>query len=444
MKWKEISKYLGLFIFAVAVIAVYKTFDNIGVVFGWLGHLVTIVRPFIIGFVIAYILMLPCRFIERKLENQKNEWLKKHRRPIAVVIIYAAFVLIITLVLFAIIPSIVSSLVDFYNNLPGLIEDFVNWFNSLNLGVTIGKNSLSQLFDNEYFSIQNLLKFFDRANMNRYARSVKSIGSGVAHVFMGVIVSVYMLLDRANLKNSLIRLSRVLFKEKTRSFIAKYLRRINDFVNKYIYCMVIDAIIIFVLAAIVLSIERVEYAPLLGLMLGVFNLIPYFGAIIATATIGIITVFTGSLTLAIVAVISMIVLQQVDANFIQPRLLAGSLKVKPLWVIFAVLVGGGLCGAVGIFMAVPIAALCRSIILDFMENREAKAGIPSPPREQPEEPKKPKRHILPKRKKGKDSEGASQNQTGTEAKPEPESNIETKPKPETETEKENKNQKESE
>ncbi len=393
MKWKDVSKYLGLFVFAVAVIAVYKTFDNIGTIFKWLGGLVTLVRPFIIGFVIAYILMAPCRFIEKFLEKRGNKWLKEHRRPIAVVTIYAAFILMIVLVLVAIVPAIVSNLIDFYNNLPELIGEFVNWFNALDLGVTLGENTLSQLFENEYFSVQQLLKFFDLANMNRYAQGVINFGSGVVHVFMGLIVSIYMLLDRANLKRGLARLSRDIFKEKTRSFVLKYLRRINEFANKYIYCMLVDAVIIFVLGFLVLTVEGVKYAPLLGLMLGVFNLIPYFGAIIATAAIGVITVFTGSLTLAIVAVVSMIVVQQLDANLIQPKLFAGSLQVKPLWVIFAVFVGGGLCGTIGIFLAVPIAALGRSIIIDFMEYREAKAGIPSPPREEEPPLKKHKHHI---------------------------------------------------
>ncbi len=394
MKWKDLSKYLSLFIFAVAVIAVYKTFDNIGVIFAWFDNILHLLRPFIIGFAISYVLVSPCRFIEKLLLRQKNNWLKERRRAVSVIVIYALFLIIIVLVLVTIIPAIVSNLVDFYNNLPALIGDFVNWFNSLNLGITLGENTLSQLFENEYFSVQQLLKFLDLANMNRYAQGVMSVGSGVVHVFMGLIVSIYILLDRANLKSGLARLSRVVFKDKTRGFLVKYLRRINEFANKYIYCMLVDAIIIFVAGFIVLSIEGVKYAPLLALMLGVFNLIPYFGAIIATATIGIITVFTGSLTLAVVAVISMIVLQQLDANFIQPKLFAGSLQVKPFWVIFAVLLGGGLFGTIGIFLAVPIAALGRSILIDFMEYREEKAGIPSPPRDE-ENAEKPKHvHLI--------------------------------------------------
>ena len=136
--------------------------------------------------------------------------------------------------------------------------------------------------------------------------------------------------------------------------------------------MLVDAIIICVAAFIILSVEGVQYAPLLAIMLGAFNLIPYFGAIAATVIVGIITAFTGSFTLAIIAVVSMIVLQQLDSNLIQPKLFSGSLQVKPFWVIFGILLGGGLFGIIGIFLAVPITAFFRSILIDIMDYREAK------------------------------------------------------------------------
>ena len=134
--------------------------------------------------------------------------------------------------------------------------------------------------------------------------------------------------------------------------------------------MLIDAVVIFILSFIAMSIIGVSYAPLFALIVGLFNLIPYFGAIVATVVTGVITVFTGSFTQGIITVITLIVIQQLDANLIQPRLFADSLQVKPLYVILGITVGGGLFGMVGIFFAVPIIALIRSIILELMERKE--------------------------------------------------------------------------
>ncbi len=254
---------------------------------------------------------------------------------IAAAAIYIIFFAVVILALVAIIPSIISSLTDFYNQLPTLVGDFVNWFNSLNLGITLGDDTIQKIFENEYFSVQKLMTYFSFDNVNRYAQGVMTVGSNVFKAFMGIIISVYILIDRTNLKASAIRLSRSLISPKPRAFLARYARMINEFANKYIYCMLVDAIIIFIASFIILSVEGVKYAPLLAL-------------------------------------ISLIVLQQLDSNFIQPKLLSGSLQIKPFWVIFGALLGSGLFGILGFFLAIPLTALCRNMLIDFMQYRENK------------------------------------------------------------------------
>lgn len=371
-KLRELSKYIGLFVFAVAVIAVYKTFDNISYIIDYLGYILRVLSPFLIGFVIAYVLLQPCRAIEKFLSKSPYSLLSKHRRAISVAAIYIIFLAVVILLLVAIIPAIVSSLTDFYSQLPSLIGDFAHWFNSLDMGITLGDDTLQKIFENEYFSVQKLITYFNFDNMNKYAQGVMTVGSNLFKSFMGIIISVYILIDRTNLKTSFIRLTKSLIKPKPRAFLARYARMTNQFANKYIYCMLVDAIIIFIAAFIILSVEGVKYAPLLALMVGLFNLIPYFGAFVSTAITGIITVFTGSLTLAIISVVSLIVLQQLDSNFIQPKLLSGSLQIKPFWVIFGALLGSGLFGVFGLFLAIPLMALCKNMLIDFMEYRENK------------------------------------------------------------------------
>lgn len=373
-KLRELSKYIGLFVFAVAVIAVYKTFDNISYIIGYFGYILRVLSPFLIGFVIAYVLLQPCRAIEKFLSKNPYKFLSKHCRAISVATIYIIFLAVVILLLVAIIPAIVSSLTDFYNQLPSLIGEFARWFNSLDMGITLGDDTLQKIFENEYFSVQKLITYFSFDNVNKYAQGVMTVGSNLFKSFMGIIISVYILIDRTNLKTSFFRLTKSLLKPKPRAFLARYAKMTNEFANKYIYCMLVDAIIIFIAAFIILSVEGVKYAPLLALMVGLFNLIPYFGAFVSTAITGIITAFTGSFTLAVISVVSLIVLQQLDSNFIQPKLLSGSLQIKPFWVIFGALLGSGLFGVFGLFLAIPLMALCRNMLIDFMEYRENKSG----------------------------------------------------------------------
>lgn len=371
-KIKEFSKYIGLFIFAVLVIAVYKTFDNISYILSYIGSLFKVLSPFLIGFVIAYVLLRPCQKIENVMLKSPYGFLRNHRRAIAVATIYIIFFAIIVLLLVLILPAIITSLTDFYNQLPNLIDEFAAWFNSLNLGFTLSDDTLAKIFENDHFSVQKLITYFSYDNVNKYARGVKNVGSSLFKSFMGVIISIYILIDRQSLKNSVKRLSKSLINPKARTFLARYLNMTNEFANKYIYCMLLDAVIIFIASFIILSLEGVKYAPLLGFICGLLNLIPYFGAFISTALTGVITMFTGSFTLAVVSVVSLIVLQQLDSNFIQPRLLSGSLQIKPFWVIFGALLGNGLFGVFGMFLAIPLMALVRNMILDFLEYRENK------------------------------------------------------------------------
>ena len=116
-----------------------------------------------------------------------------------------------------------------------------------------------------------------------------------------------------------------------------------------------------------MSIIGVKYAVLLGFIIGLFNIIPYFGAIIAIALSILITVITGGLSQAIIMAIIVIILQQIDANIINPKIIGNSLEISPLLIIFAVTVGGAYFGVLGMFLAVPVVAVLKIVVNDYLE-----------------------------------------------------------------------------
>ena len=126
-----------------------------------------------------------------------------------------------------------------------------------------------------------------------------------------------------------------------------------------------------ILTSIAMSILGVKYAVLLGIMIGLFNMIPYFGAIIAVVIATIITFITGGFYQAVWMVIITTILQQIDANIINPKIVGESLKISPLLVIFAVTVGGAYFGILGMFLAVPVVAVLKLLIADFIELKNA-------------------------------------------------------------------------
>ena len=116
-----------------------------------------------------------------------------------------------------------------------------------------------------------------------------------------------------------------------------------------------------------MSIIGVKYAVLLGFMIGIFNLIPYFGAIIAVIIAALITLLTGGIWKAIIMVIVVTILQQIDANIINPKILGNSLKISPLLVIFSVAIGGAYFGFWGMFLSVPVIAVVKLLLTDYIE-----------------------------------------------------------------------------
>ena len=157
-----------------------------------------------------------------------------------------------------------------------------------------------------------------------------------------------------------------MFKENTYKNLGRYFNRTNEIFFNFIAGQVIDGLVVGIITSIAMSMMGVKYAVPLGFMIGLFNLIPYFGAIIAVIIATLITFLTGGLTQAIFMVIVVTILQQIDANIINPKIIGNSLEISPLLVIFAVTVGGAYFGVWGMFLAVPIIAVIKVFITDYI------------------------------------------------------------------------------
>ncbi len=370
MKFQELKKYLGLFLVSVALIIVYKTFDNFGVVIDFFAKILELLTPFFIGAGIAFVLKRPCRHIEIMFRKTKIHFLRKYRRGFAVLSIYAIVIAAIVLIMKAIIPQLVESISRFVDQLPSMLNALAEWINSFGI-YNIEDVSVEKLLESDLFSLNSIMNAFNFQNINKYAKSVMNFGASVVDIFLGIIISVYILLERKSIKRAFSRFSRTFVPEKIRRNTAYYCKTVANFINRYISCQLLDACIVFVLCLIVLSIMNTEYAALIALMVGSFNLIPYFGAFLAILISALIILVTDGFISALVLVVVLVVLQQVDTNIIQPRLVASSLSIKPLLVILGVVLGGGLFGIIGIFVGVPLVALFKNIFVDIIDKKQA-------------------------------------------------------------------------
>jgi len=360
MKFSEFKKYFSVFVLAVAVIAVYKTFDNIAEIFSAVGAFFSILTPILYAFVIAFLLYPLCVKTEKFISTKMPEFFRKRARGISVLSVYIFVFLIVGSIVSLLMPALLKSVVDFLKMIPQLVQDMVESINESTYFYIDSKN-ISKIFD-----FQKLLAENGWLNMSIYTSKILSISVNFVNIILSIITSIYILIDRKSLLKAARTVIRLIGKKYKFDFFKKYGKRAIEFSYKYIFCVLVDALIIFVISLIILLIMGIEYAPVLALMLGVFNLVPYFGAIIACIVSVLITMMTASFSKAIILAVILFALQQVDCNVIQPHLIEDRLEVKPFWVLAGILIGGGLFGIWGIVLAIPFMALLKTIIGDYI------------------------------------------------------------------------------
>lgn len=364
--FKNGTKWIYWFTLIVAIVVVYKILDNFTGIGEWLSGLMKVVKPFFMAILLAYLLYIPSRKIEGIYS--KNKTLKKRARGLAVATTYVFVILIIALLMKIIIPVLSDSIKDLAGNLPGYYESAKDFINDLP-DDNILKNQIVQSAIEKLQKI-DITKLLDLDNLTMYIEKVMGIASGIFSTFVTIVVSIYILLERSEIVKFIKRLNSSIFSKKSCEIINRYFEKGNEIFFKYISGQVLDAIVVAIIMTIALTIMKVRYAVLLGFIIGIFNLIPYFGAIIAVIITCLITIFTGGFAKAVGVAIVLIILQQVDANIINPKILKDALKISKILIIFSITVGGAYFGVLGMFLGVPIITVIAMILNDYIERNE--------------------------------------------------------------------------
>jgi len=228
-KTKNWKKWFAWFIFAVAVISVYKLLDNFGDITTWVKNLISTLMPFIMAVILAYLFYLPCRKVEGFLKKSKGKFMQKRE------------------------------------NLP---EDSI--VNKINL-----KSIIENLGD------VNLTDFLNLEMIGEYAKGIIGIATTIFDIFVTIVVSMYLLAERSAIVGFARRFCNAIFNRNIYTHIGKYFRESNEIFFRFVSSQIIDAIIVGILTSIAMSVMGVKYGILLGFMIGLFNLIPFLGAIIA-------------------------------------------------------------------------------------------------------------------------------------------------------------------
>lgn len=370
-KIKNWTKWIYWFSFAVAVIAVYKTLDNFNDILSFIRNLFGVLMPFFMGLLLAYLFYTPSKKLERLYS--KSKVLKRFSRQLAVFSVYIIAIICIIILFNVVLPAISTSVTELTGNLPAYYENLINYINDLPEDSIISKDTIMDTINN----IKNIdfASYFSTERIIEYIKGMVSVAQGVFSVFVTIIMSIYILLQRADILKFIKKAANALFKEDTYKTLGKYFSQSNQVFFKFISSQIIDGIIVGIITSIAMLIMGVKYAVLLGFMIGLFNIIPYFGAIVAVGLTILITWITGGLSQAIWVAVVIIILQQIDANIINPKIVGDSLSLSPILVIFAVTVGGAYFGFLGMLLAVPVIAVLKILICDYIDYKNEKKKL---------------------------------------------------------------------
>ena len=359
--------WLFFFTIGISLMLAYKIIEGIGNITNIVGNLLSIVSPFLAGLLMAYLLYIPENKIEKLYKKTKPKFIRKNARKFAILTTYLMTLLILVIIINFILPVLIESINELIGNLENYYNKVIEMYSNLpDDSIFKTEKVYNAIKELQNFDLQQYLSL-DR--ITGYVKGAVGFATGIFDVFVAIVVSIYILAERNEILSFFKKVTKVMFKEKTVNKIEKYFYKANGVFFKFISSQFIDALIVGILATIVMKALNIKYASLLGFSIGLFNMIPYFGAIIAISISAIITLITGGLSKAAIMLVSIIILQQIDANIINPKIIGDSLEISPILVILSVTIGGGYFGVIGMFLGVPVAAILKILVNDYIDNK---------------------------------------------------------------------------
>lgn len=357
------------FLLATGLILGIRYFD---VLLGGAGNLWGIAAPLIAGCVMAYVLNLPMRWFEKKyFPNSGKEIVKKTRRPVCIVLSILAVALIAYAILRVVVPELVNAVVLIGQAVPALVEDSMDWLAQNLEGFPKTAEELGNLqidWNALGDTVWQYLKSGLSGVLNSTVSIVSSVVGGTIHFVISLIFSVYLLSSKEKLGRQAKALVHAYVKPEWIARGKKIVKTADQTFSSFIVGQVTEAVILGSLCTLGMWIFRFPYAPMIGAFIGATALIPVVGAYLGGA-VGVIMIMTQDPLKAVLFVIFLVVLQQLEGNLIYPKVVGSSIGLPGMWVLTAVTLGGGLLGVSGMLIGVPVAATLYKLLRDDVKMR---------------------------------------------------------------------------
>ena len=388
--WDKRYLYWGVTAFCViaAALLFYFAVGNITVFGNAVSRLVSILAPFIWGLVICYLLSPLMRSVENRLflplarklyrKNKKNDG-RRFARALTVVFCEIVLILVLVALVYLIIPQMLSSVQTLISNSGVYVDNLSKWADGLFENYPVLDDYLGGFLDNFNTNLGNWLETKLLPRVGSVVTSVTSGVYGVAksiyNLIIGIIVSIYLLSDKEGFVAAVKRMTYSVFSVETADRLRSGLNFVDRTFMSFLNGKLLDSLIIGIICYIVCSILKMPYTLLVSVIVGVTNIIPFFGPLIGAVPSALIILMVDP-TKCLIFIIFVIILQQIDGNIIGPRILGNSTGITGFWVMFSIILGGGLFGFWGLLLGVPVFVVIYSLVTSLIVKKLKRNDLP--------------------------------------------------------------------
>ena len=338
--------------------------------------MIATMQPFIIGSAIAYIINFILNFYEKVVFEFKylNKLNRKYRRGIGLLLSYLTAIIVISLFMQFVLPQLVDSIVGLANNIPQYVNDASHVITEISEKFNLESKYMNMIVE-KWNELLNYIITLLTNLIPVIGNFLMTLGSSILNIIIGIIVSIYILID----KEKFIALSRKItfsiFSQERSKRIVELAQRSNETFGKFLSGKILDSLIIGILTFIILTIFKMPYILLISVVIGITNIIPFFGPFFGAIPSAIIILCVSPIkALWFIGII--LVIQQIDGNIIGPKILGDSIGISAFWILFSLLIFAKFLGLIGMIIGVPIFAIIYSIIKENVERRLKAKGLP--------------------------------------------------------------------
>ena len=352
---------------ACSAVVLFSILNNISSIGAAVATIIGTFKPIIIGLAVAYMLNPLAKLMEKLLEPSVKK--EKIRNWIAIAISFAAVLLFTGVLLYSLIPQLIDSILQFFNN----INNYADTLNSLVHELAVIAESkgidVNSLVDTSSNFVANAVTMLTAYGGKMVGQS-SSLGSDALGILVGFILAIYFLVSKKMLLDGINRLMDLTLKQERCESIRNFLGRCNVIVSRFIIDDLLDALIVGIVNFIFMTVMQMPYSVLISVVVAVTNLAPTFGPFVG-GFIGSFVLLFASTGSTIPFIVFTIILQLCDGYVIKPKLFGQTLGVPGIWMVSGIIIGGELFGVLGILMAVPVVGIMTFVYRDYIAGLEA-------------------------------------------------------------------------